>query len=63
MRNNYNFVKETPLWMITDQTVGYWFDLYMLMAVKLYYWPAFTIGIQDNVADIFNPKTYSICRI
>jgi hypothetical protein len=39
------------------------FDFYMLMAVKLYYWPAFTIGIQDNITDIFNPKTYSICKI
>jgi hypothetical protein len=39
------------------------FDVWVLTLIKLYYWPMFLIGNGDNIAAIFNPKTYSICRV
>ena len=46
------------------ETVGcWWYDQWVTGLLKVYYWPAFVAGISDNVQDLFNPKTYSICKI
>ncbi len=43
--------------------VGWWFDQSISVMLKLYYWPAFIAGNSDNIQDMFNPRTYSICKI
>lgn len=52
-----------PFFAMQDQMIGWWFDQMMLQTIKLYYWPMFLVGVQDNITDLMNPKTYSICRV
>ena len=54
--------KTNPVFKAQDQFFGYWFDQYMHFVIQCYYWPMFVVGISDNVQDLFNPKTYSICK-
>lgn len=55
--------KSNPVLAIQDQIFGWWFDKGMLFVVKCYYWPAFIAGSQDDIQSLFNPKTYSICKL
>ena len=55
--------KTNPVLIAQDQIFGYWFDNWMLFVIKCYYWPMFVAGVSDDVQDLFNPKTYSICKI
>jgi hypothetical protein len=61
--SNYDLWHSHPLFVLQDQVIGWWFDQWVLAGVKLYYWPAFVAGSADNVVDLFNPRTYTICRI
>ena len=54
--------KTHPFFMAQDYLFGFWYDMWVLGFVKMYYWPAFVAGSADNIADLFKPQTYSICR-
>lgn len=55
-------IPHTPGFQIFDNVMCYWYDLYMNAALRGYYWPAFIAGSADNILDLFNPQTYSICK-
>ena len=54
--------KTNPVFIAQDQIFGYWFDHWMHFVIQCYYWPMFVVGVSDNIQDLFNPKTYSICK-
>ena len=56
-------ISKNPVWQIHDQMFGWIFDQAMYNIVKLYYWPMFMVGIQDDLKNVFDPRTYSICKI
>lgn len=56
------FYASNPFFILQDQIFGTWFDAWVLLGVKCYYWPAFIAGTSDNIADLLKPQTYSICK-
>lgn len=52
-----------PVLIAQDQVIGYWFDNWMHFVVKCYYWPMFMVSASDNIQGLFDPKTYSICKL
>ena len=44
------------------QQVNDMLDYWTLTMLKFYFFPFFAAGIADNIADLYKPQTYSICR-
>lgn len=55
-------LQNNPIYRLHDETVGWWIDKYVMLGVKCYYWPSLIISVKDDIADMFNPKTYNICK-
>lgn len=63
MRNDLDWLYQTPMFKMQDQIFGWWHEQFVMGFVKLYYFPFFVAGSADNVVDLFKPQTYNICRI
>lgn len=60
---NNDLYKSNPIFILQDQIISWWFDRFVISGLRVYYWPAFIIGIQDDFQSLFNPRTYSICKL
>ena len=56
-------LQSNPFYNVADEMMGLIFDYWMQIAIKMYYWPAFVAGTADDVVSLFDPKTYSICKL
>lgn len=55
-------IQYTPGFQVVDYMMCASYDYWFSMGLKMYYWPAFVAGSADNIADLFKPQTYSICK-